>query len=571
MTTTRRSPRALRAFVLACTVLCAALPVHADTPPWPDSPFSYISKDQPLDRVLAGFAKSFSLELKLETALPENLAPLSGRSAAVTPSEFLNQLGAAYGLTWYYHAGALHISRTSERVTRLVPLKGMSAGALKRTFAEMGIVDGRFGWGEVEERSSVMVSGPRSYVERIERAMSGFAEPQAEQQIMVFRLKHASVEDRTISYRDKQLVTPGVATMLRSLLGDGAAGGVSAVSEVGDTSASNKSSVKPLAGDAGSQAPAAAAKNAKAEAARAASRAPMIQSDIRLNAILIKDRPQNAAIYKELIDTLDVPSSLIEIEAAIVDVNTSNMSDLGVDWSGRSGKHTAGFDSTGATLTLVRGAINPTTVLADAGNFLMARIKALETRGAARIVSRPFILTQDNMGALVDLADTFYVQTAGERVATVTAVSVGITLRVTPRIVTINGVRTVQLAVDIEDGLIQDTKVGALPTVRRSTIGTQAVVGENESLLIGGFNSESSFRSRDQVPVLGDIPVVGTAFSKTVQTTEKRERLFLITPKIVADRYAPAAAVSAAPTAAPVPALALALTAEAMQPARTAQ
>ena len=76
-------------------------------------------------------------------------------------------------------------------------------------------------------------------------------------------------------------------------------------------------------------------------------------------------------------------------------------------------------------------------------------------------------------------------------------------------------------------------KIQDLPTVRRSTIGTQAVVGENASLLIGGFNSERSIHQKDGVPVLGSVPVLGALFSKTKTDVQKRERLFLITPKIV--------------------------------------
>jgi type III secretion protein C len=555
-----RACRWLAPLALAGAVAAGAPAVHAEAPPWPESPFSYIAKEPQLDKVLAGFAKTFGLELRLETNLPESLGAPSGRSVAATPTEFLNQIGATYGLTWYYHAGALYVSRSADRTTRLVPTKGMTAAALKRAFTEMGILDTRFGWGEVDERSAVLVSGPRSYVERIEKAMAAFSEPPAEQQILVFRLKYASVDDRTIVYRDKQIVTPGVTTMLRSLLGD--PGTVAAVTEV----AESRGALKPLgpegngaASTAGASAPAAAAKGGRPPETARAPR-PVIQSDPRLNAILIKDRPQNAAIYRELIETLDVPSHLIEIEAAIVDVNTSSMAELGVDWSGRSGRTAARFGdpaapTEAASVTLIRGAANPTTVISDAANFLLARVKFLESKGNARIVSRPFILTQDNMGALIDLSDTFYVQTAGERVASVTPVSVGVTLRVTPRIVSANGTRSIQLTVDIEDGLISEARVGGLPTVRRSTIGTQAVMGENHSLLIGGFNTENTFRQKEQVPVLGDIPAVGLAFSKTNSTVEKSERLFLITPKIVTDQInRTMSALPPVPVAAAVPA-----------------
>ncbi|MBC7599796.1 MAG: type III secretion system outer membrane ring subunit SctC [Polaromonas sp.] len=559
----RRSFAGLRPLLLACLVTTAAAPLHAEPPPWPESPFSYLGKEQELDRILAGFAKTFGLELRLETGLPSG-ATVSGRSSAASPAEFLNQLSSAYGLSWYYHAGVLYVSRSSERSTRLVPTKGLSGAALKKAFAEMGILEAKFGWSELDDRSAVMVSGPRTYVERIEKSMSAFPEPVAEQQILVFRLKHASVDDRMIQYRDKQIVTPGVATMLRNLLADAdGGGGGSAMLPVAQgiplpLAAPMGGALRPLASEpASANAAPAAAPAGPAPAARGGrghegNRGPkvVIQSDPRLNAIIIKDKPQNAAIYKELIDLLDVPSSLVEIEAAIVDINTSSMSELGVSWNGRIGNIAGGFgvpskapDDT--TFTLVRGNnVNPATVIADAGNFLMSRIKLLEGKGNARIVSRPFILTQDNMGALIDLSDTFYVQTSGERVATVTPISVGVTLRVTPRIVLTGNTRSVQLVVDIEDGSIQDTKVGTLPTVRRSVIGTQALIAENESLLIGGFNSEQNLRQKDGVPVLGDIPGVGVLFSKTVGSTQKQERMFLITPKIIPDRLAQVAALA---------------------------
>jgi type III secretion protein C len=544
-------------YAVVFAALVAALPSHAEPPPWPDSPYSYMVHERQLDRMLAGFAKSFGLELRLETALPDGLEAMNGRTTAANPTEFLNSVGAACGLSWYYHAGVLYVSRTSDRITRMIPTKGMSGEALKKAFTEMGLLNPKFGWGSVDERSAVMVSGPRTYVQRIEQAMADFPEPAADQQILVFRLQHAAVNDRTIMYRDKEIVTPGVATMLRNLLGDSSnSGGAGGTFTQLANPLSTMQSMPPLVD--------ATARNAKANAqdradvktaagqdtTRRTQPRVTIQADARLNAILIKDRPQNAPLYAQLIEMLDVPTHVIEIEAAIVDVNANSMKELGIDWNGRVGKVAGGFGIPGAapdatTLTLVRGAnVNPTTVIADAGNFIMTRIKLLEGKGSAHIVARPFILTQENMGALFDLSDTFYVQTSGEQVATVTPISVGVTLRVTPRLVDANGRRSIELVVDIEDGSIQDTKIGELPTVRRNVIGTQAVIGENESLLIGGFNTEQKLQQKDGVPVLGDLPVLGTMFSKTTSSTQKQERMFLITPKIITQPFDMAQAVA---------------------------
>lgn len=266
---------------------------------------------------------------------------------------------------------------------------------------------------------------------------------------------------------------------------------------------------------------------------------PVVQADSRLNALIIKDLPQHMAAYEELIKLLDVPTRLIEIEAVIVDVNSSNVAELGIDWGARAGNVAGGFGRPdvapdGVTSTIVFGRdVSPTTVIPNAGNFLMARVRALEGKGSARVVSRPSVLTVDNLGALIDLSETLYLQSIGERVASVLPISVGTTLKVTPHIIDTPQGQSVHLIVDIEDGAIQDTSTQALPRIRRSTIGTQAVMNERESLLIGGFNAESNLRQNDKVPGLGDIPVFGALFAKKSQRIEKRERLFLITPKII--------------------------------------
>jgi len=156
----------------------------------------------------------------------------------------------------------------------------------------------------------------------------------------------------------------------------------------------------------------------------------------------------------------------------------------------------------------------------------------LQTDGDANIQSRPSVLTTDNTGALLDLSETFYIRLQGERVASVTPVTAGTTLRVTPRV--IDGLeQMVQLTIDIEDGQIQDRQIDTLPTVRRSSVSTQAIVRENETLLIAGHSSDQNIDSNQRIPVLGEIPGVGLLFSNKSRSVQKRERLFMIRPKIV--------------------------------------
>ena len=270
--------------------------------------------------------------------------------------------------------------------------------------------------------------------------------------------------------------------------------------------------------------------------------APSIQADSRLNAIIVQDTPERIPLYKALIEQLDVATPLIEIEALIIDVNTTRVDELGIAWSGRKGGTVGGFGNmtpSGDGNDLVIGALSrsatfdPTSLVVNAGNNLIGRIRALESSGDASIQSRPSILTIDNIGALLDLSETFYVRTIGERVATVTPITAGTTLRVTPHFVMRDGGPVVQLDVDIEDGQIQETTVDTLPTVRRSTVSTQAIVGEGQTLLIGGYRSRQQTSSVDKVPGLGSVPILGLLFSNKINNSQVRERMFMIRPRVV--------------------------------------
>ncbi len=539
------------------TQLSTAAPV-----PWPEASFTYIADKQELPEVLASFCRNFGLELQASASVMARMDRVNGKYTSASPTEFLNQLSSAYGLQWFYYGGTLYVSRNFETATRAIAPAGISLPEFRKALTDLGIVEPKFGWGELPERGVAMVSGPPSYVDLVVWAVATLPLPQPQQQMRVFRLKHAAVNDRVISYRDQQITTAGVATILRNLVtGQGGTGGTSlanlpqlsnlitplrtaqVLSEpVDDRGASSGPSSPPPPGskDASEQS---RTRNPNLQAR------PVIQADSRLNAIVVKDLPQHMPAYEELIKLLDVPTKLIEIEAVIVDVNTSSIAELGIDWGARAGNVAGGFGTPALVPDRVTGTVvigenvSPNTVIPNAGNFLMSRVRILEGKGNARIVSRPSVLTVDNLGALIDLSDTFYIQSVGERVANVVPVTVGTTLKVTPHIIDTDKGESVHLIVDIEDGAIQESESQqVLPRIRKSTIGTQAVMGEKESLLIGGFNAESDIKQVDQVPWLGSIPLIGIFFKKKSSRLEKRERLFLITPKIISASVLPAKA-----------------------------
>jgi type III secretion protein C len=352
--------------------------------------------------------------------------------------------------------------------------------------------------------------------------------------VRVFRLQHASAIDRPITYRDQTIVQRGLASVLRLTL---AAGGVDSVvgERVPDAPGAVAASVMaavPLLGASGALTPSPSPERA-APRSRPSGRSsgPSIQADSRLNAILVSDVPEMMPVYERLIAQLDVPSALIEIEAMIIDINTDRAREMGINWSLTSSGFSASFN--GSTLQIGTNGAGSGTLPLDAGTQLLAQIRLLETRGDARIQSRPSVLTTDNIGAILDLSETFYIRVQGERTATVSPVTAGTTLKVTPRLMA-GANPSIQLTVDIEDGQIQDRQIDSLPTVRRSTVSTQAVVRQSETLMIAGYSSDQNIENEQKVPVLGDLPLLGALFANKSRTVQKRERLFLIRPKLVA-------------------------------------
>lgn len=524
--------------------------------PWQEASFTFIADNQDLSKVLVSFCRTFGLEPQLSNAVAARKDIVNGKITTSNPTEFLNQLSSTYGLQWFYYGGTLYVSRNFETATRSISATGISLPNFQKALTDLGILETKFGWGEIPDRGVAMVSGPPAYVDLVVWAVATLPLPQAAQQMKVFRLRHAQVNDRVISYRDQQIVTPGIASILRNLVAPDS----TRTNSTGTLNTPTQSQLSAISaplqalnqGQEDMKTPAQGSGVSNSGRERPSGTAPefvlrpVIQADPRLNAVIIRDTPQRLQLFEELIAILDTPVRLVEIEAIIVDVNSSRISELGIDWGGRAGSIAGGFGTPGVapdnlTGTLVFGKnVNPSTVIPDAGNFLMTRIRALEGNGDARIVSRPSVLTLDNLGALIDLSDTLYVQSIGERVANVIPITVGTTLRVTPHIIESTGNSVVHLIVDIEDGAIQDErKFRDLPTIRKSIIGTQAVMGARESLLIGGFNSQTNSKQVDAIPVLGKIPFFGAFFRKQSSTLRSTERLFLITPKIVAEPSAP--------------------------------
>jgi len=291
--------------------------------------------------------------------------------------------------------------------------------------------------------------------------------------------------------------------------------------------------------------------------------APLTQDIVRiepepyLNAIIVRDVPERMAAYDSLIRALDVEPQIVEVEATIIDINTDKLRQLGINWRFNSGGVNALFgggsdaanpgnaDSDGRLSRITDDRRDNAMNIAPNGQGLslgtiigshrefISRITALENKGAAHIVSRPQVMTLANVEAVFDRTRTFYVKVAGREEVDLFNVTAGTVLRVNPHVFRDHDQTRIRMLVNIEDGSISpSSQVQNIPLVDKSSVSTQAIVTDGQSLLLGGMTIDEDLDNEYKIPLLGDIPLLGNLFKVKSRERGHTERLFLITPRL---------------------------------------
>lgn len=513
----------------ALLLLCAGT-LHASTPEaWRNGAYAYSADNTPLSIILEDFTNSFGVDINLGTLPDSNV---TGRLRAVSPEAFLNRLALEYRFQWFVYNNTLYVSPLAAQTSRRLEISPDAAPDIKQALKGIGLLEPRFGWGELPDEGVVLVTGPPEYVNLIADFAKKSDTPKEDKEpkeMMAFPLKYASVADRNIRYRDQTLLVPGVATMLNELLGQsggdsakGMSSGQGGEDGMEQMRMESQGILNQLVGR-GSHG------NSHSDGGAPASvMAGRVSADVRNNALLVRDDPKYRSAYQSLIATIDVPQKLIEIDALIVDIDRSELARLSTSWAGQFGNVTGGS-------TLFSG---PSTLFVTDFRRFFADIQALEGEGTASIIANPSIMTLENQPAVIDFSDTAFIRAIGERVADIQAVTAGTSLRVTPR--AIGSVKSsVQLIVDVEDGKLDKNDDGEAEGTSNGVISTQALVQERRSLVMGGFHTKQSGDRERRIPILGSIPLIGKLFTSTQHETSQRERLFIITPHLVGDQVDP--------------------------------
>jgi len=504
----------------------------------------YIAKDENPRAVLTQLLGAFGREVNA-SGLPSR--PITGKFTVSSVKDVMTYFERSFKVNWFEYGTVVYVYNPGDwRVTRVYVGEYPENTDWEELVKQAGLNYEKFSVIFSVQDKELIVSGPKAYRDLVSSVFGRTKPPvQAsndkpkEMTLMVFPLKNAPLSDRVITLRNERISVNGALTVLRELLGMKAP---AAETPVGDAEANTmRKAQKAIDMETGAPKVSNLTKDKSLQQLGTATSKDgvSIGGDSRTNSILIRDYPERFVYYKSLIDQLDQASPMIEVEATLVEVDSGLLKELGVDYDLTARQNSAkqnaslGFSTTPGAPISINGASSFSIV--DPSTFL-ARLRALQVDQKAKVLAKPNIVTQNNIPAFIDLSQTVYLPLQGERVAEVVPITAGSLLQVTPRVVEEGGSQQIFLSVEIQDGSLT-AKDKENPTVRNTVLSTQAVIGLDKALLVGGYNREENTNVVRKIPLLGSLPLVGKAFSVEETNQRSMSRFFLITPRLVNDRF----------------------------------
>jgi len=264
----------------------------------------------------------------------------------------------------------------------------------------------------------------------------------------------------------------------------------------------------------------------------------VIQYDAETGSlIVITDDETNKQIEK-IVTNLDQPVPQVLIKVLFLEVTHTNDLDLGVE-----GKYTYNRDGNQDVIQTIFGLSHETR-----GGFykildedLEVTIRAIAEKTKLEILSRPSVLARNNQQATITVGQEVpfirnsRITSDGQTINTIEYDDIGIILRVTPHI---TSDRLVEMEVIPEISALTGDTVPISETVNATVIAkrsaeTSVVVEDGKTVVIGGMMEDNNTETVTKIPILGDIPILGAPFRRTIKSKSKTELLIFLTPHVV--------------------------------------
>jgi type IV pilus assembly protein PilQ len=251
--------------------------------------------------------------------------------------------------------------------------------------------------------------------------------------------------------------------------------------------------------------------------------------------ITVYDFPERIEHIGELIKQIDVRPSQIMIEVTILDASLTETTDFGINWDKIGGLS--------ATTTPVDLAVKLTNTAATAftasltNAAIAAEIQAQEGISSVTVLANPKIMALNKQAGYLNIGNEtgYTASTTQNSTGTTTSTDFlisGTILKFRPYICDDNFVR-MEISPELSSATLRDVNGTSLPDKVITTVRTNIMVKDGKTIIIGGLFKEDLTSNNTQVPVVGDIPIVGWLFKKTSDKNVRHELVVLITPHII--------------------------------------
>jgi len=281
-----------------------------------------------------------------------------------------------------------------------------------------------------------------------------------------------------------------------------------------------------------------------------------VSVDERTNTLLIRDTAKSIEDIKRMVTVLDIPVKQVVIEARMVTVKDNINEELGIRWGitdtdnefATSGSIAGNNSAVGGSVPSIADRLNvnlPVATPAGSIAFQVARLadgtildlelSAMEQENKGEIIASPRITTANQKEAYIEQGVEIPYQEAASSGATSTQFKKAVlSMTVTPHITPDD---RIILDLVVTQDTVSDIQSGSAPAIDTQRIGTQVLVNNGETIVLGGIYQQSIINTISKVPVLGDIPYFGWLFRNSNNFNEKKELLIFVTPRIVTERF----------------------------------
>jgi len=419
-------------------------------------------------------------------------------------------------------------SRTSSRTTRgtsqqnqAISFRGFGGrgGERQPTQTTGGISDVAIIASADSRTNSVVVSGPPDTLEIIAQVVKELDEdPEQERQIFVYPLKNADAANL------KEILN-NLFTEMQAL----------------NQQATGRTGQQFQGAQRGAQ-PAQPSQPSGSSGGDDLSEETYFEADTDTNALLVMTSSKNYEKIKPILDELDKPVGQVLIKVLFAELTHSDNVDLGTEFSMLNLRSDGDFTESGTSFGTPLQGLTVRTLEGE----LDITIRALQEAGRLNVLSRPYILTRNNQTATITVGEEVPIATGSTTVAGQTQTTIeyrsdiGIVLNVTP---SINPDGLVNLSVSPTITTRTGETVSITEDLEAETFATRSAettvsVHDGQTIVIGGLIEDQLTDTVRKVPLLGDIPIAGFLFRRTITQKSKTELLIFLTPHVAQEPLA---------------------------------